>query len=128
MSRLTLFNSPLLLGFDRFVEALERVSKASTDGYPPYNVEQTDDGRWVRHGAKPQISTFVMLVRRKPGTDQTALFAESHRDRREILGAFIAELDFGLADDDGADPVHEIVIIGPRRDLEERWDFFLSGL
>ena len=23
---------------------------------------------------------------------------------------------------------HEIVIIGPRRDLQERWDFFLSGL
>jgi HSP20 family molecular chaperone IbpA len=41
MARLSLFNSPLLLGFDRFEEALERVSKAPADGYPPYNVEQT---------------------------------------------------------------------------------------
>ncbi len=41
MSRLTLFNSPLLLGFDHFERVLDRVSKASTDGYPPYNVEQT---------------------------------------------------------------------------------------
>ena len=41
MSRLTLFNSPLLLGFDHFERILDRVSKASTDGYPPYNVEQT---------------------------------------------------------------------------------------
>lgn len=40
MSRLTLFNSPLLLGFDHFEEALERVSKAAADGYPPYNIEQ----------------------------------------------------------------------------------------
>ena len=98
--------------------------------YRQHNVryEQAEDGRWVSHGAKPQISTFVMLVRRQPETDQTALFAESQRDRREILGAFIAELDFGLVDEDDADPVHEIVIIGPRRDLEERWDFFLSGL
>ncbi len=46
MSRLTLFNSPLLLGFDHFERVLDRVSKASTDGYPPYNVEQT--------GAKPR--------------------------------------------------------------------------
>ena len=41
MSRLTLFNSPLLLGFDHFEEALERVTKAAADGYPPYNIEQT---------------------------------------------------------------------------------------
>ncbi len=41
MSRLTLFNSPLLLGFEHFERVLDRVSKASTDGYPPYNVEQT---------------------------------------------------------------------------------------
>ena len=42
MSRLSLFNSPLLLGFEQFEEALERVSKASAHGYPPYHVEQID--------------------------------------------------------------------------------------
>lgn len=40
MSRLSLFNSPLLLGFDQFERALDRVNKAAADGYPPYNVEQ----------------------------------------------------------------------------------------
>src|SRR5258708_2947347 len=40
MSRLTLFNSPLLLGFDHFERALDRVSKISSNGYPPYNIEQ----------------------------------------------------------------------------------------
>jgi HSP20 family molecular chaperone IbpA len=43
MSRLSLFNSPFLLGFDQFEQALDRVSKASNDGYPPYNIEQTSD-------------------------------------------------------------------------------------
>src|SRR5215469_6451708 len=43
MSRLSLFNSPLLLGFDQFERAFERVSKAAADGYPPYNVEQTGE-------------------------------------------------------------------------------------
>jgi len=40
MSRLSLFNSPLLLGFEHFERALDRVNKLSGDGYPPYNVEQ----------------------------------------------------------------------------------------
>ena len=43
MSRLSLFNSPLLLGFDHFERALDRVNKAAADGYPPYNVEQTGE-------------------------------------------------------------------------------------
>src|SRR5271157_6271152 len=40
MARLSMFNSPLLLGFDHFERALDRVSKISSDGYPPYNIEQ----------------------------------------------------------------------------------------
>lgn len=43
MSRLSLFNSPLLLGFDHFERALDRVSKVSSDGYPPYNIEQVSE-------------------------------------------------------------------------------------
>jgi HSP20 family molecular chaperone IbpA len=41
MSRLSLFNSPLLLGFDHIEEMLDRLSKAPGDSYPPYNIEQT---------------------------------------------------------------------------------------
>jgi HSP20 family molecular chaperone IbpA len=40
MSRLSLFNSPLLLGFEHFERALDRVNKVSSDGYPPHNIEQ----------------------------------------------------------------------------------------
>ncbi|HWB51640.1 MAG TPA: Hsp20 family protein [Stellaceae bacterium] len=43
MARLSLFNSPLLLGFDHFERALDRVSKVPSDGYPPYNIEQVDE-------------------------------------------------------------------------------------
>ena len=43
MSRLSLFNSPLLLGFEPFERALDRVTKISSDGYPPYNIEQLGD-------------------------------------------------------------------------------------
>ena len=43
MSRVSLFSSPLLLGFDHFERAFDRVSKVSSDGYPPYNIEQVDE-------------------------------------------------------------------------------------
>src|ERR1041384_3555306 len=43
MARLSLFNSPLLLGFEPFERAVDRVNKISSDGYPPYNVEQLSE-------------------------------------------------------------------------------------
>ncbi len=41
MTRMTLFGSPLFLGFDHLEQARERMAKVSAEGYPPYNIEQT---------------------------------------------------------------------------------------
>ncbi len=35
-----LFTSPMFLGFDHLEQMLERASKTSAEGYPPYNIEQ----------------------------------------------------------------------------------------
>jgi HSP20 family molecular chaperone IbpA len=43
MTRLSVFNSPLLLGFDQFERVLDRVAKSQSEGYPPYNIEQTGE-------------------------------------------------------------------------------------
>ncbi|MBT3989327.1 MAG: Hsp20 family protein [Rhodospirillaceae bacterium] len=43
MSRLPVFDSPLLLGFDHFERVLDRVAKSSAEGYPPYNIEQINE-------------------------------------------------------------------------------------
>ena len=43
MSRLSLFNSPFLLGFDQFERTIDRISKLSSDSYPPYNIEQISE-------------------------------------------------------------------------------------
>ena len=45
MTRLPVFNSPLLLGFDHVERILDRVSKNSAEAYPPYNVAQTAPNR-----------------------------------------------------------------------------------
>ncbi|KJS43476.1 MAG: heat-shock protein Hsp20 [Rhodospirillaceae bacterium BRH_c57] len=40
---MSMFNSPLLLGFDHFERVLDRAAKTSAEGYPPYNIEQTGE-------------------------------------------------------------------------------------
>jgi len=79
MSRLSLFNSPLLLGFDQFERALDRVTKATADGYPPYNVEQIGEDALrltlAVAGFKPdelsvQLEDNQLIVRGKQ-TDET---------------------------------------------------------
>ena len=39
MSRVSMFSSPLLLGFDQLERTLERLAK-NAEGYPPYNIER----------------------------------------------------------------------------------------
>ena len=39
MSRVSMFNSPLLLGFDQLERTLDRLAK-NAEGYPPYNIER----------------------------------------------------------------------------------------
>mgnify|MGYP000477571000 CR=1 FL=1 len=46
MSRISMFNSPLLLGFDQIERVLDQVSKTKAEGYPPYNIEKTGDGAY----------------------------------------------------------------------------------
>lgn len=43
MSRVSIFSSPLLLGFDHVERMIERATKAGSEGYPPYNIEQTGE-------------------------------------------------------------------------------------
>ncbi|MDH4981883.1 Hsp20 family protein [Hyphomicrobium sp. D-2] len=46
MSRISLLSSPFLLGFEDIERLIDRATKGSADGYPPYNVEriQSPDG------------------------------------------------------------------------------------
>lgn len=42
MNRSTIFGSPLFLGFDHLEQMLDRLSKTTDNGYPPYNIEALD--------------------------------------------------------------------------------------
>ncbi|TNE67952.1 MAG: Hsp20 family protein [Alphaproteobacteria bacterium] len=47
MSRLSIFNSPFLLGFDQLEQVMDTVAKNAGEGYPPYNIEHID-GNTIR--------------------------------------------------------------------------------
>lgn len=79
---------------------------------------------YSEHRGTPQVSAFVILTRmRDPGASLDTLFRSGDRD---LLGAFIADMDLGIAATE--DSVHDVTMVGPARDLEERWRFFLSGV
>jgi HSP20 family molecular chaperone IbpA len=44
MTRPLMFDSPFLLGFEHTRILIERAAKAASEAYPPYNVEQDDEG------------------------------------------------------------------------------------
>ncbi|MHA6264954.1 Hsp20 family protein [Arenibacterium sp. CAU 1754] len=43
MSKLTLGSHPHMLGFEQLERLLERTAKSGSEGYPPFNIEQTSD-------------------------------------------------------------------------------------
>ncbi|WP_292286727.1 Hsp20 family protein [Marivita sp.] len=46
MTKLTLGSYPHLLGFEQLERLLERTAKSGSEGYPPFNIEQTSDGSY----------------------------------------------------------------------------------
>jgi HSP20 family molecular chaperone IbpA len=57
MSRMTPLNSPYLLGFDGIERLIDRVSRSSGDGYPPYNIE-----RLPKNGGEATILRITLAV------------------------------------------------------------------
>lgn len=114
MARLPVFNSPLLLGFEQFEEALERIAKNATDGFPPYNVEQLDDSRLritlavAGFGAddlEVQVQDNQLVIRGKQKEEPSTVYLHRGIAARQFQRSFVladgievrgASLDNGL--------------------------------
>ena len=114
MSRLSLFNSPFLLGFDDLERALDRVSKSSSDGYPPYNIERVGENDIritlaVAGFARDQLSISIedtqLVIRGRQIDDPDREFLHRGIAARQFQRSFVlaegieivgAELDNGL--------------------------------
>jgi len=97
MTRLSLFNSPLLLGFEQFEQAIDRISKTA-DGYPPYNVEQIGDNRlritlavagFTEADLSVQIEDRQLVIRGKQVDDQSRVYLHRGIAARQFQRSFV---------------------------------------
>jgi HSP20 family molecular chaperone IbpA len=72
MTRISAFSSPLLLGFEEIERALERLSKAASDGYPPYNIE-----RLARTSERAETLRITLAVAGFGGDDLDVIVEEN---------------------------------------------------
>ncbi len=114
MTRLSLFNSPFLLGFDELERALDRSAKASSDGYPPYNIEQIDDdglritlavAGFSQHDLSVIVEDRQLIIRGKQNEDGDRVYLHRGIAARQFQRQFViaegieivgADLDNGL--------------------------------
>ena len=127
MSRMLTLNSPFLLGFDDIERAIDRVSKATGDGYPPYNIERIvrdEDGPdrlritlAVAGFTRDQLEILVeenqLMIRGRQQDDKTRHYLHRGIAARQFQRAFLladgmevlgAELAHGLLAVDLARP------------------------
>ena len=113
MSRVPLFNSPLLLGFDQLERTLDRLAK-NAEGYPPYNIERIgENGLRITLAVAGFTTDDLMIelvenqlsVRGKQTDDTTRVFLHRGIAARQFQRAFMladgievmgARLDNGL--------------------------------
>jgi HSP20 family molecular chaperone IbpA len=128
MSRLSLFNSPLLLGFDHFERTLDRISKTGAEGYPPYNIEQVDADSlritlavagFATDDLDIQIENNQLMVRGKQADDPERVYLHRGIAARQFQRSFVlaegievigASLDNGLLSIDLKRPKPETTI------------------
>jgi HSP20 family molecular chaperone IbpA len=98
MARLSLFNSPFLLGFDHFERALDRVSKVSSDGYPPYNIEQVDENSlritlavagFAMSDLKITVEDNQLVVRGRQTDDENRVYLHRGIAARQFQRSFV---------------------------------------
>jgi HSP20 family molecular chaperone IbpA len=111
---MAMFNSPFLLGFDQLERALDRVSKGSADGYPPYNIEQVDGGAiritlavagFAREELAITVQDTQLIVRGRQSDDEDRVYLHRGIAARQFQRSFVladgievvgAEIDNGL--------------------------------
>lgn len=97
-TRLSLFNSPLLLGFDQFERTLDRIAKNAGEGYPPYNIEQIgDDGLRITVAVagftsdelSVQIEDNQLVIRGRQQEDKARVYLHRGIASRQFQRSFV---------------------------------------
>lgn len=107
--RISVFDSPFLLGFDHFEQALDRVARSSAEGYPPYNIEQLSETRlritvavagFEMDDLSVQLENNQLVIRgkRAAGEEDSRVFIHRGIATRQFQRAFILSDDIEVKD------------------------------
>lgn len=133
MTRMSAFSSPLLLGFEDLERMLDRVSKGSNDGYPPYNIERLPKTEtrgeiiritlavagFTRDQLDVSVEESQLVIRGRQEDDKTRQFLHRGIAARQFQRAFVlaegieilgAELKDGLLSIDLIRPELERIV------------------
>lgn len=124
MSRVSIFNSPLLLGFDQLERTLDRLAK-NAEGYPPYNIERIGENGlritlavagFTSDGLTIELVENQLTVRGRQADDGGRVYLHRGIAARQFQRSFMladgievtgARLDNGLLSIDLVRPVLE---------------------
>lgn len=98
MERLSLFNSPLFLGFDHFERLIDTLSKGQDESYPPYNIEQIGErgfritlalAGFKKESINISLDANQLIVRGKQEADPNAVYIHRGIATRQFIKSFI---------------------------------------
>lgn len=113
-TRLSVFDSPLFLGFDHFEKTFDRLRKTASEGYPPYNIEQIGDeglritlavAGFTMDNLDIELDNNQLIIRGQQTDDGTRLYLHRGIAARQFQRSFVladgivvsgASLDNGL--------------------------------
>lgn len=97
-TRLSLFDSPMFLGFDHFEETFNRLRKNASDGYPPYNIEQIHENGlritlavagFTMDDLDVEVDKNQLTIRGRQEEDETRLYLHRGIAARQFQRSFV---------------------------------------
>lgn len=95
--KLSIFGSPLFLGFDHFERLVDILSK-SDDSYPPYNIEQMGEygfritlalAGFHRENISVTLDTNQLIIKGKQEADPNAVYLHRGIAARQFVRSFV---------------------------------------
>jgi HSP20 family molecular chaperone IbpA len=123
MTRIPMFSSPFLLGFDQLEQALDRISKSAGDGYPPYNIEQLDESRlrislavagFAREDLSITVENAQLVIRgRQKPDEENRIFLHRGIAARQFQRSFVLAEGIEVMGADLSDGMLSIDLVRP---------------
>ncbi len=129
MARLSLFNSPFLLGFEQFERSVDRAAKSSIDGYPPYNIEKISNDQlrislavagFSEHDLSVVVENNQLLISGKQSDDSSKVYLHRGIAARQFQRTFVLADGIEVMSAEISNGLLNIDLLKPKLDVRQR--------